>query len=252
VFNSNDSGSSLACKLDAGAFTACTSGQSYSGLATGAHTFTVKATDPAGNIGTATYSWTISAAPPAFPVNGIRDTFNRANGSVGSSWDGLASTSFYKIASNKLDVHAGGPLVWKTPAFGTSQEAYVTLSTIDSRSPSQGVLLKIQTGSIPTAGAISVVYDAVAKAVRVSTLRLNTPTWTPYANQLATFTSGDRLGAQVLASGDVKIYRNGTLIATVTLNAADKAFFNTKGGKIGLWTVGALNALFDDFGGGSL
>ena len=29
------------------------------------------------------------------------------------------------------------------------------------------------------------------------------------------------------------------LIATVTLNAPDKAFFNTKGGKIGIWTTSA-------------
>jgi hypothetical protein len=56
-------------------------------------------------------------------------------------------------------VQTGGPLVWKPTSFGTSQEAYVTLSTIDSRSRSQGVLLKVQTGSILSAGAISVVYD---------------------------------------------------------------------------------------------
>jgi hypothetical protein len=252
VFSSNESGSSLACKLDTGAFAACASGQSYSGLANGAHFFTVQATDPAGNSGTASYSWTITAAPPAFPQNGIRDTFNRDNRAVGSNWDGLTGTNFYKIASNRLDVQTGGPLVWKPTSFGTSQEAYVTLSTIDCRSPSQGVLLKVQTGSILSAGAISVVYDAVARAVRVSTLRVGDATWTLYVNKAATFANGDRLGAQAMANGDVKIYQNGTLIATVTLNTADKAFFNTKGGKIGLWTAGASNALFEDFGGGSL
>ena len=50
----------------------------------------------------------------------------------------------------------------------------------------------------------------------------------------------------------MQIYKNGTLIATVTLNAADKAFFNTKGGNIGLWTVAASDAVFDDFGGGTV
>ena len=43
-----------------------------------------------------------------------------------------------------------------------------------------------------------------------------------------------------------------TMLATVTLNAADKSFFNSKGGKVGLWTVAAPNAFFDDFGGGSV
>ena len=61
-------------------------------------------------------------------------------------------------------------MTWKTK-FGASQQAAVKLTTIDPKSPSQGVLLKVQAGSIATAGAISVVYDAPAKAVRVSTLR---------------------------------------------------------------------------------
>jgi len=49
----------------------------------------------------------------------------------------------------------------------------------------------------------------------------------------------------------VQIYKNGTLIATVTLNSADQTFFNAKGGKIGLWTAVAPNAVMDDFGGGT-
>jgi hypothetical protein len=77
--------------------------------------------------------------------------------------------------------------------------------------------------------------------VRVSTLRLGDATWTLYANRAATF-----------ANGDVKPYKNATLIATVTLNAADKSFFNAKGGKIGVWSASASNALLDDFGGGGL
>jgi len=38
----------------------------------------------------------------------------------------------------------------------------------------------------------------------------------------------------------------------VTLNAADHAFFNAKGGKIGLWTLDVPNAFLDDFGGGTV
>jgi hypothetical protein len=41
----------------------------------------------------------------------------------------LTTQAFYKLAANKLDVRAGGPLVWKPSTFGASQEAFVTLST---------------------------------------------------------------------------------------------------------------------------
>jgi hypothetical protein len=208
------------------------------------------ATDNAGNSASASANYTVL---PAFPTTAVLDTFDRANGSVGTNWDGLTGTSFYKIATNKLDVQLGGPLVWKATSFGTSQEAFVTLSTLDSKSPSQGVLLKVQTGSIPNAGAISVVYDAKAKAVRVSALRLGqNGAWTLYPNQAATFANGDVLGARAKADGTVQIYKNGTLLTTVTLNTADQQFFNAKGGKIGIWTAAAPNALLDDFGGGTV
>ena len=89
--------------------------------------------------------------------------------------------------------------------------------------------------------------------MRVSTLRLGqNGAWTLYANQAATFANGDVLGAHALSSGELRIYKNGAQIATVTLNAADHAFFNAKGGKIGIWSAAASNALLDDFGGGTV
>src|SRR5207253_2556997 len=56
-FSADKVGSSFQCKLDAGSYAVCTSPQSYAGpLAAGSHTFTVQATDPAGNTGTASYT----------------------------------------------------------------------------------------------------------------------------------------------------------------------------------------------------
>jgi len=182
----------------------------------------------------------------------LLDNFNRANGGLGSQWAGLTDQNFYKIASNRVDVQLGGAVVWKPTVFGPNQAAFVTLSTVDAKSPSQGVLLKVQTGTLPNAGAIAVVYDSGAKAVRVSTLRLNNPTWTPYGNTPVTFANGDKLGGCVKADGTVRVYKNNSLLNTITLNAADQQFFNAKGGKLGLWTIAASNAFFDDFGGGAL
>ena len=137
-------------------------------------------------------------------------------------------------------------------AFGTNQAAFVTLSTVDPKSPSQGVLLKVQSGSVPNAGAIAVVYDAAAKAVRVSTIRLGALAWTPYGNTAVLFTNGDKLGACAKANGEVRIYKNDALVKTVTLSAADQGFFNPKGGKVGVWSVLAPQAFLDDFGGATI
>ena len=64
AFTSTESGSSFSCKLDGATPSACVSPMNYTGLATGSHTFTVAATDAAGNTDAtpASYSWTITTS----------------------------------------------------------------------------------------------------------------------------------------------------------------------------------------------
>lgn len=201
---------------------------------------------------TDTVNITVNAAVDACTTGSLLDNFNRANGGLGNNWRGLTGTAFNRIRSNRVDVELGGPVYWNAASFGTSQSAFVTLSTIDTHSPSQGLLLKVQSSSVPQAGAIVVVYDALAHAVRVSTFRPPLLTWKPYPSAPVTFVNGDKLGACVKTNGVVSIYKNNVLVATVTLNAADQAFFNSRGGKIGLWTLAAPNASLDNFGGGTV
>jgi hypothetical protein len=74
TFVSDESSSSFACSLDAATFGACTSPATYSGLAVGAHSFSVKATDAAGNVDAspAGWSWQVAAPTPP-PVITITD-----------------------------------------------------------------------------------------------------------------------------------------------------------------------------------
>jgi hypothetical protein len=69
VFLSPETGSTFACSLDSGTFSACVSPQVYSDLAVGQHTFQVRATDAAGNVDQtpASFPWTIE--PGGAPVD---------------------------------------------------------------------------------------------------------------------------------------------------------------------------------------
>ena len=66
TFSSNETGSTFECKLDSGAYESCTSPKSYSSLSQGSHTFSVRATDAAGNIDAtpASYTWTVDTVAP--------------------------------------------------------------------------------------------------------------------------------------------------------------------------------------------
>jgi hypothetical protein len=66
TLSANES-ASFRCRLDTASLDACASGIAYSGLQPGDHVFTVEATDLAGNVGSASHTWTIVAPPPPPP-----------------------------------------------------------------------------------------------------------------------------------------------------------------------------------------
>jgi large repetitive protein len=71
VFHGGELGLHHSCRLDGGGFAACSSPVSYSRLADGPHTFAVRSTDAAGNVGPAvTRGWVVDTRPPHTTITG--------------------------------------------------------------------------------------------------------------------------------------------------------------------------------------
>ena len=73
---SGGNGTGYECRLDAGAFAACASPKSFIGLASAAHTFTVRATDGSFTGPATSYAWTIDTS---VPVLGAKPSSPSAN-----------------------------------------------------------------------------------------------------------------------------------------------------------------------------
>jgi hypothetical protein len=117
----------FACSLDNAAAAPCTSPQAYSDLAAGTHTFSVAATDSAGNTDAtpASRTWTVSLAPP-------NDMFAGAQSVAGSSGT-VTGTNVDATKEAGEPNHAGVPggrsiwYRWRAPATGS-----VTFETVGS------------------------------------------------------------------------------------------------------------------------
>jgi fibronectin type 3 domain-containing protein len=155
-FVSSEPNSTFSCNADAGNFVSCASPRSYSGLTPGTHTFTVRATDAAGNVDPtpATYTWTIvSPTQPdttlptvsfASPANGatvsgiVTATANAADNTavakVELSLDGSLkmtdTTAPYNYSfDSKTLINGSHTLTAKAfDAAGNSQSATITIN----------------------------------------------------------------------------------------------------------------------------
>jgi hypothetical protein len=179
-----------------------------------------------------------------FPRTAVLDNFARLNGSLGGAWSG--GTGQFTIANQKMSVSSGNSIYWNT-TFSTTQEAYITLSTIDANASEIDLLLKVQ-GSGWNSGLIEVWYGPSDHIVQVWTYS-PAQNWVQRSSNIpVTFQAGDVFGARAKADGTVEVYRNGTLLGTGNVSAWT---YNANKGRIGLWMIGATMTL-DDFGGGSV
>jgi hypothetical protein len=96
------------CRLDAGAWAACTSPKQFTGLADGAHTASIRAKDPAGNVDAtpATGSWTVN--PVAFSDGFETGDFSKWS-SVHLAIDGTAKVQKDTVKSGTYAASIAAP-----------------------------------------------------------------------------------------------------------------------------------------------
>jgi len=213
---------------------------------TGSQTITLTLQNTCGGRGTASVTVTVGSPVLAFPATPVLDNFNRANGGVGAGWVDEAWS--YSIGSKQLRHNGTIARIEWGAAAGPDQEAYVTWAGLTSTSPEQDLILKCQ-GTTWVDGHIAVRYEA--KNSRVSVYTLTSPgNWVNRgAITRVTLAEGDRFGARATRDGAVRVYRNGTLLGSVSVAGWAYA---ASGGRIGVSWGNGSSTRADDFGGGTL
>ncbi|KRA31010.1 hypothetical protein ASD81_16060 [Nocardioides sp. Root614] len=112
VFTVDEIGTTVECAVDGGAFAPCASPHKTSSLSTGPHKFVVRATDDAGNVGSAEATATINADAPATriesgPVGTVTDRdparFTFTGSRPGATFECMLDTGSYSLCASPTD-----------------------------------------------------------------------------------------------------------------------------------------------------
>ena len=133
-FSDAEAGTGAQCQLDSGAWVTCTAPANYAGLAGGSHTFSVRATDAAGNISApVSYTWTVEVGLPSisfsFPSTGRtynNTTYAAGCGTPAGDVCGTASDPGGSVAGVAVSIRrAGTSLYWDGTSFGSATEVFL-------------------------------------------------------------------------------------------------------------------------------
>ena len=259
TFSVSDPVSTVQCQLDGAPLGPCSSpgGQAYSSLAVGSHTFTVQATDAAGNAASSSYTWVISqsSGSSVAPTTPVLDNFDRANGGVGSGWSNIKVASGF--AAMNISGHAAVDSsatqyawnYWNGSRFGPDGEAYVTVS-------SYGASDTIRIGARVSGGtnAYSGYFVSVAAGGAWSIIRIDnggSSTVTLASGVTQAIGNGDKIGIRIVGSVVTALDYNSGAGWTQVLS------YDTASDGIRYTAAGSLALEFksgtvDDFGGGTV
>jgi hypothetical protein len=203
----------------------------------------------------------VLVAQAAFPTTAILDDFNRADGALGGSWAGNLQQNRFRILNQQVQVQGvGGSIWWNVPAFGANQEAFFTLNQISPLAPEQALLLKLNGNpNNNNSSLIEVRYDATSGTAQVWT-KAPDQGWVIRDAFALTLNPGAVLGGRAQSNGTVSIFVDGILVGSTNVRSGSSPWseaYISGGGQIGVRFLGASfdapnDALFDDFGGGTM
>jgi hypothetical protein len=194
------------------------------------------------------------ALPTAFPQTAVLDDFNR--GAIGANWNTPWTTgSPITIVANQLASSVANFTdgMYNPASFSGSVECYITVATIDlAASGSEQVLLyAVDSLAFATAVGYALEFHANGTAPKLYRRAAGTNTATALATVALTVANGDQVGMRIKrgASVVVEIYKNGTLVQSITdpsppAFGSNALFFGVE--------VGASTTIkCDSFGGGT-
>jgi len=196
TFTSNETPVTFECKLDTGAWAACTASYTTPTLTDGAHTLSVRATDAAGNVDAspATYTWGISTTSPVttiatFPPNPSKTPtgdFTFTNTLSPVTYECKLDTSAWTAcdAAYTTPTLADGPHTLSVRASETITDAGVVVEdpavtytwTIDTVAPDTTIATK---PSDPSSGATGDFTFTSSETPATFACKLDTGDWTP-------------------------------------------------------------------------
>jgi hypothetical protein len=233
-FSSTIGGSTFACSLDGAAASACTSPQSYSGLADGLHSFSVSATangqtDPT----PATSSWAVDTTPPTVASTSPADAATGVSISsrVTARFNEAMASSSISTSSFSLTDTTDSAAV----AASVSYDATTKTATLD---PTAG-LAPLHTFQATIRGGSTGVTDAVGNPMAADA------TWT-FSTAAAPDTTAPTVQVTAPAAGATVSGPTVTISATANDNVAvDHVDFLVNGTVIGTDSSSPYSAVWD-------